>query len=234
MQWTHIPQLASLAAIDAVNILAFAVIAGLWLSMRDNPRAFAPRAAQFTGGAFCGILTLAALSVWVIGSNQDLFRALWNNPAAAIIAGIIGIVLVVLGIRQQPVSTPETADATAPVPQTVLQRVGLAGTGFALGIIQSGTSVPFAAGVVVISFAETTVWQQILEIIIFAMVAITPSALLITVLSRVRGDRVSRATVAVNRFMRRAKALGRGLTIVVGVALVALALVRLVQLDVIL
>lgn len=234
MEWTHIPQLASLAAVDSVNILAFAVIAGLWLSMRDRPEGFAPRAAQFTGGAFCGILTLAALSVWVIGSNQDRFRALWENPIAAIVAGVIGLVLVVLGIRQHPASTPETTDNAAPVPQTVMQRIGLAGTGFALGIIQSGTSVPFAGGVVLISFADTAIWQQIIEILVFAIVAITPSALLITVLSRVRGDRVGRATIAVNRFMRRAKALGRGLTIVVGVALVALAAVRLVQLDVIL
>lgn len=240
MEWSHIPQLASLAAIDSVNILAFAVIAGLWLSMRDRPTQFAPRAAQFTGGAFLGILSLAALSVWVIGSNQDVFRTLWNNPIAAVLALLLGIVLLILGLRQPSPESTESAPTTTaspapatPLPRSALQKVGLAGTGVALGIIQSGTSVPFAAGVVVISFANTPLVQQILEIIVFALVAITPSALLITVLSRVRGESVARATAAINRFMRRAKALGRLLTVLVACLLVVLGLVRLVQLDVI-
>ena len=50
--------LLGFAAIDSLNLLAFAVIAGLWLTSAGRGIAFAPRAARFTGGAFCGICLL--------------------------------------------------------------------------------------------------------------------------------------------------------------------------------
>lgn len=252
----HIVQLMGLAAIDSVNMLAFAVIAGLWLSLRDKKGTFAPRAAQFTGGAFLGILGLAMLSVWVIGSNQDLVRRLWDNPIAAIVAGVIGIVLLVLGLRVSASPRAERSAATladsrregyedaavdaleeaiaeeSPIPKSVMRSIGLFGTGIMLGIIQSGTSVPFAGGVVIISFAETSLVQQIVEILVFALVAIAPSALLIAVLSKVRGNGVDGATVRINAFLDRAKVLGRWLTIGLGAGLVVLGVVRLVQLGV--
>lgn len=252
----HIVQLMGLAAIDSVNLLAFAVIAGLWLSLRDKKGMFAPRAAQFTGGAFIGILLLAALSVWVIGSNQDLVRRLWDNPIAAIVAGVVGIVLLVLAFKVSPKPRAERSAATladsrnsgyeaaavdaleeaiaeeSPIPKSIMQSIGLFGTGIMLGIIQSGTSAPFAGGVVIISFAETNLVQQIVEIVVFALVAIAPSAVLIAILSRVDSSRIDSATARINAFLDKAKSLGRWLTIVVGLALVALAVVRLVQLGV--
>ena len=63
--------LLGFAAIDSLNLLAFAVIAGLWLTSAGRGVAFAPRAARFTGGAFCGIVLLSLISVWVIGNNQE-------------------------------------------------------------------------------------------------------------------------------------------------------------------
>ncbi|WP_231887268.1 GAP family protein [Dietzia timorensis] len=252
----HILQLMGLAAVDSVNLLAFAVIAGLWLSLRDKPGLFAPRAAQFTGGAFIGIMILAALAVWVIGANQDFLRELWENPIVAVIAGIIGVILLAVAFKPQKNKRAEHAAAKladsrregyevaaeqavdealaedSPIPKSVLQKFGLFGTGIALGIIQSGTSIPFATGVVVISFAGTSVLQQIIEIVVFALVAIAPSACLITVLSKVNSSRVDAATSKINRFLARAKTLGKWLTIAVGVALVILSIVRMLQLGV--
>ena len=74
--------------------------------------------------------------------------------------------------------------------------------------------------------------QQIIEIVVFALVAIAPSACLITVLSKVNSSRVDAATSKINRFLARAKTLGKWLTIAVGVALVILSIVRMLQLGV--
>ena len=51
--------LLGFAAIDSVNLLAFAVIAGLWLTSAGRGGGFTPRSARFTGGGFCGIILLS-------------------------------------------------------------------------------------------------------------------------------------------------------------------------------
>ena len=104
-------------------------------------------------------------------------------------------------------------------------------TGIALGIIQSGTSAPFAAGMVLISFAETPWWSKLLQILFFAIIAILPSTMLILALSRVRSEGVVAATRRIDRFLSFGRVAGRILTLVVGMALLALSVVRIVQLS---
>ena len=220
----HLLNLLGLAAVDSVNLLAFAVIAGLWLSSNASGAPFAPRAARFTGGAYCGIVLLAAVCVWVIGANRDVVRSLFHSPWTMLVLGLVGLAIVALGLK--PSSTVAEEEVEAPLAKNALQRFGIAATGVTLGIIQSGTSVPFAAGVVVISFADTPLWAQVLQILFFALVAIAPSAVLIVALSRVRSARTAAATAGINRLMARGRVLGRWLTVVVGVALVGFAAVR--------
>ena len=89
--------LLGFAAIDSLNLLAFAVIAGLWLTSAGRGIPFTPRAARFTGGAFCGIVLLSLISVWVIGNNQEFVRSLFYNLWAMIALGVIGLVITVMG-----------------------------------------------------------------------------------------------------------------------------------------
>ena len=219
--------LLGFAAIDSINLLAFAVIAGLWLAAVGRPGAFAPKAARFTGGAFCGIVLLAVVSVWVIGNNQEFVRSLFHNLWAMVALGVIGLVITVMGLRAPAESKEESVEA--PITENVLQRFGIMATGIARGGIQSGTSAPFAAGRVLISFSETHWWVKLLQIFFFAVVAILPSVALITTLSRVNA--VSAATAKINVFLAYGRVAGRVLTLVVGVALVGLAAVRIVQLS---
>lgn len=221
--------LLGFAAIDSVNLLAFAVIAGLWLTAASRGGTFAPRAARFTGGAFCGIVVLSLISVWVIGNNQEFVRSLFYSLWAMVVLGVVGLVVTVLGLRR-PAAAKEDA-VEAPLAETALQRFGIMATGIALGIIQSGTSAPFAAGMVLISFAETPWWSKLLQILFFAIVAILPSAVLILALSRVRSGGVVAATRRIDRFLSFGRVAGRILTLVVGVALLALSVVRIVQLS---
>ena len=104
-------------------------------------------------------------------------------------------------------------------------------TGIALGVIQSGTSAPFAAGMVLISFAETPWWSKLLQILFFAVIAILPSTGLIIALSRVPSGSIGAATRRIDRFLSYGRVAGRVLTLVVGVALTVLAVVRIVQLT---
>ena len=223
----YLVKLLGLAAVDSVNLLAFAVIAGLWLGSAGDPRRFTPRAAQFTGGAFCGIVLLSVLSVWVIGNNEELVRALLRELWVMAVLGVLGVAIVVMGVRQSTEAPVETVET--PLTRTALARLGLPAAGVLLGIIQSGTSVPFAMGMVLISFAEMSTWAKAVQILFFALVAITPSTALIVTLSRVRSARMGAATARINRFMARGRVAGKWLTIVVGLALVVFAVVRSVQ-----
>ena len=221
--------LLGFAAIDSLNLLAFAVIAGLWLTAAGRGEPFTPKAARFTGGAFCGIVALALFSVWVIGNNEEFVRSLFHNLWAMVIVGMIGLVITVLGARKP--AEAAKAQSETPVAQSVLQKFGIMATGVALGIIQSGTSAPFAAGMVLISFHSTPVWSTILHVVIFAMVAILPSVGLIIALSRVKSGAITTATRRIDRFLSFGRVAGRILTLVVGIALVAVAAVRIVQLT---
>jgi hypothetical protein len=221
--------LLGFAAIDSLNLLAFAVIAGLWLTSAGRGVAFAPRAARFTGGAFCGIVLLSLISVWVIGNNQEFVRSLFYNLWAMVALGVVGLVITVMGLRQPAEAKEESVEA--PLTQNILQKFGIMATGVALGVIQSGTSAPFAAGMVLISFAETPWWSKLLQILFFAIIAILPSAGLIVALARVRSGGITAATRRIDRFLSYGRVAGRVLTLVVGVALLVLALVRIVQLT---
>lgn len=225
----HYLSLVGFAAIDSLNLLAFAVIAGLWITSASRAVPFAPRAARFTGGAFCGIVLLSLVSVWVIGNNQEFVRGLFHNLWAMVVLGVIGVVITVMGLRTPAEAAEENVEA--PLAQTVLQRFGIMATGVSLGVIQSGTSAPFAAGMVLISFAETPWWSKLLQVFFFAVIAILPSAALIVTLSRVNSSGVAAATHRINRFLAYGRVAGRILTLVVGVALIVLAAVRIVQLS---
>ena len=221
--------LLGFAAIDSVNLLAFAVIAGLWLTSAGRGVPFTPRAARFTGGAFCGIVLLSLVSVWVIGNNQEFVRSLFHNVWAMVVLGVLGLVITVMGVRQSTEAPEESVEP--PLTQTVLQKFGIVATGVSLGVIQSGTSAPFAAGMVLISFAETPWWSKLLQILLFAIVAILPSVGLIVTLSRVGSGGVTAATRRISRFLSYGRVAGRVLTLVVGLALMGLAVVRIVQLT---
>lgn len=221
--------LLGFAAIDSLNLLAFAVIAGLWLTTARSATRFTPRAARFTGGAFCGIVLLSVVSVWVIGNNQEFVRSLFYNLWAMVVLGVIGLVITVMGLRTPAEAAEENVEA--PLAQTVLQRFGIMATGVSLGVIQSGTSAPFAAGMVLISFAEAPWWAKLLQILFFAVIAILPSAALIVTLARVNSSGAAAARRKISRFLAYGRVAGRILTLVVGVALVVLAAVRIVQLS---
>lgn len=221
--------LLGFAAIDSVNLLAFAVIAGLWLASAGRGIPFAPRAARFTGGAFCGIILLSLVSVWVIGNNQEFVRSLFDALWAMVILGVVGLGITVLGLRRPAEAKEESVEA--PLTQSVLQKFGIMATGVSLGVIQSATSAPFAAGMVLISFAEEPWISKLLQIVFFAIVAILPSVGLIIALSRVNSSGIGAATRRIDRFLSYGRVAGRILTLVVGVALVVLAVVRIVQLT---
>lgn len=221
--------LLGFAAIDSLNLLAFAVIAGLWLAAGGRSEAFTPRAVRFTGGAFTGIVLLSLVSVWIIGNNQAFVRGLFDNLWAMVVLGVIGAAITVMGLRRPAEAKREEVEA--PLARSVLQRFGIVATGVSLGVIQSGTSAPFAAGMVLISFANEPWWAKLLQIFFFAVIAILPSAALIATLSRVRAAGVAAATERINRFLARGRVAGRALTLVVGVALVVLAAVRILQLT---
>lgn len=221
--------LLGFAAIDSLNLLAFAVIAGLWLTAVGRGGGFAPRAARFTGGAFCGIVLLSSVSVWVIGNNQEFVRSLFGALWAMVLLGVVGLGITVMGLRTPAEAKQENVEA--PLTQNVLQKFGIMATGVSLGVIQSGTSAPFAAGMVLISFGEAPWWAKLLQIVFFAVIAILPSVGLIIALSRVNSSGIGAAARRIDRFLSYGRVAGRILTLVVGVALLVLAAVRIVQLT---
>lgn len=155
------------AFVDAVNVLLIGVLVAL--AMMLPPGRYRGIAGLLLIGDWLGVLLLALVVLLAFDGLGDFVKHIVESPVFGILLILTGLVTAFLTVKGgdssglidrilTPLKTPSAL--------TVL-------VGFILGLIQSATSVPFFAGLAVLSASDTPVSVRYLGLFAYAAVAIS-------------------------------------------------------------
>ncbi len=155
------------AFVDAVNVLLIGVLVAL--AMMLPPGRYRPIAALLLIGDWLGVLLLSLIVLLAFDWLNHLVQAVVESPVFAILLILTGLVTAYLTIKGgdssgliDKILTP----LKTPSPLTVA-------VGFGLGLIQSATSVPFFAGLAVLSTNGVPVAERYFGLFAYATVALS-------------------------------------------------------------
>ena len=157
----------SLAFVDSVNVLLIGVLVAL--AMMLAPGRYRRIAPLLLIGDWLGVFVLAVIVMLVFDGLQSLVDAVLSSPAFGILLILTGLLTAFLtwkGGDSSGLVDKILAPLKKPSPLTVL-------VGFILGVVQSATSVPFYAGLAVLSAADIPVVERYLGVILYALVALS-------------------------------------------------------------
>ncbi|MGB3303483.1 hypothetical protein [Gordonia sp. (in: high G+C Gram-positive bacteria)] len=157
----------SLAFVDSVNVLLIGVLVALaMMSASGMYRRIAP---LLLIGDWLGVLVLAFIVLLVFDGLQSLVDAVLASPVFGILlilTGLLTAFLTVQGGDSSALVDKILSPLRRPSALTVL-------VGFVLGLIQSATSVPFYAGLAILSAADIPVTERYLGLILYATAALS-------------------------------------------------------------
>ncbi len=182
------------AFVDAVNVLLIGVLVAL--AMISAKGRYAPVAALLVFGDWLGVLLLALLVLLAFDGLGEFVKHIVESPAFGILLILAGVGTAALTLRGGDSSAMINRilePLRSPSPLTVL-------IGVILGVIQSATSVPFFAGLAVLSASEVDTLHRYLGLFLYATVALSlpiVAALLLALVRRSPDSIISRSfTVA--------------------------------------
>ncbi|MGB3698707.1 MAG: hypothetical protein WBA05_14865 [Gordonia sp. (in: high G+C Gram-positive bacteria)] len=157
----------SFAFVDSVNVLLIGVL--VTLAMMLGPGRYRRIAPLLLVGDWLGVLALAVIVLLVFDGLQSVVDAVLGSPLFGILLIATGLLTAFLTWRGgdssdlvdrilNPLREPSAATALI---------------GFVLGVIQSATSVPFYAGLAVLSAADMPVAERYLGLLLYASVALS-------------------------------------------------------------
>jgi len=168
------------AFIDAINVLLIGVLVAL--AMMLAPGRYRLIAILLLLGDWLGVLLLALIVLLAFDGLGDIIAHTVESPVFGVLLILTGVATLVLSIRGDDSSGLIDRILTplrTPSPLTVL-------VGFVLGLIQSATSVPFYAGLAVLSAAEIPVAERYPGLLLYATVALSLPLLTALLLGVVR------------------------------------------------
>ncbi|KJR04885.1 membrane protein [Gordonia sihwensis] len=157
----------SLAFVDSVNVLLIGVLVTLALIL--GPGQYRRIAPLVLIGDWLGVLVLAFAVMLVFDGLQSVVDAVISSPLFGILLILTGLLTAFLTWRGGDSSDLVDKILTplrAPSPLTLL-------VGFVLGVVQSATSVPFYAGLAVLSAADIPLTERYLGVVLYATVALS-------------------------------------------------------------
>jgi cytochrome c biogenesis protein CcdA len=214
--------LTGLALLDSLSVLNIGVVSAVVYGSRLNRQSALPGGLSFIAGVFlvtslfglCAVLGLDVLTDLTSFEITPRSR-FWGEL-------VIGVVLIVLAFFPLVAQTAAPGWAMA----ALRQRPWLLGpVGFAVGLGQAPTAIPYLAGLAMIAARQPlpTAWPAI--VLAYCAIALLPCALVLA-LSTSRSKRADRAQRWLVRTLTRYGPRGvRILFVVAGVALVADALI---------
>ncbi|GAA3959300.1 hypothetical protein [Gordonia caeni] len=168
------------AFVDAVNVLLIGVLVAL--AMMLAPGRYRWIAGLLILGDWLGVALMALVVLLAFDGLGDFVKHVVDSPVFGILLILTGIVTAILTYRGGDSSDLVDRILTplrTPSPLTVL-------VGMILGAIQSATSVPFFAGLAVLSASGMPAAERYLGILLFACVALSLPFLAALLLGLVR------------------------------------------------
>lgn len=188
---TLLPALAGFAFLDSLDLLLVGVTAAVIYDSRLRRRSPVPSGLGFLTGVFVATVAFGVCTVLGIGWLTDLIDFRLTPATRFRLELLAGTVLLVLA------TLPATGQHTPPAWAIELRGrpVVLTLVGLAIGIVQSATSVPYLAGLAMLSahHVADAVWPAIL--VGYGMIALGPPVLLLVL--------ATRRTVSARRVYRR-------------------------------
>ncbi|GED97653.1 hypothetical protein [Gordonia crocea] len=209
------------AFVDAVNVLLIGVLVAL--AMMSAKGRYGPVAALLVFGDWLGVLGTALVVLLAFDGLGEFVKHIVDSPlfgVLLILAGVATMVLTIRGGDSSALINRILEPLRSPSPLTVL-------VGIVLGVIQSVTSVPFFAGLAVLSASEVPPLQRYLGLFLYATVALSLpilAALLLALVRRAPDSFISRG-FDVARANKEAVVLGAGY--LVSVLLIGIGVLRL-------
>lgn len=173
----------SFAFADTLNFLLIGVLIAVGLAQpaREKEGRYGAVATLLLLGDWLGVFLLALLTLLVFDGLGDAIANLVDSPVFGILLVLTGVVSAVLAWRSGR-RVRDGAVAGEKDENTLVQRIlkplktpnpVTVGAGLLLGVVQSATSVPFFAGIAVISAGDFSVAVRYFSMIAYASVALS-------------------------------------------------------------
>lgn len=218
----------SFALADTVNFLLIGVLiaVGVAQPVKDRGGRYAAIATLLVFGDWLGVLVLALLTMLLFDGLGDLVTTLVESP-------VFGILLIVTGVVSAYLAWRSNGDGSSAVLDRVMTPlktpgIGTVATGFVLGFVQSVTSVPFFAGIAIMSAGDFDTAVRYLGMIAYAAVALSLPFVCALVVGYIRMRPYSAAGRVFARIRDNQAVVARGGGYVVAVFLVLLGVIQLV------
>lgn len=238
-------------------LIGVLIAVGLAQATREKGGRYGAVAGLLVFGDWLGVLSLALLTLLVFDGLGDTVGALVESPVFAlllILTGVLGAVLAWRSGRRvrdggalgedgtaagdgEDGEDGEGAAGAAPAQgNPLVQRIMAplkkpspvtVGVGFVLGVVQSATSVPFFAGIAVISAGDFTVATRYLSMIAYASVALSLPFLTALAIGYIRSHPYSRIGRGFATVQDNQEAAARVGGYIVAVLLIGLGLLQL-------
>lgn len=156
------------AFVDAVNVLLIGVL--IAMAMMLPPGKYRPIAFLLLLGDWLGVLLLSLIVLLAFDGLKSIVEMVLDSPVFAILLILTGLVTAFLTLRGGSDSSRLVERILTPLKTPSWMTVGV---GFVLGLIQSVTSVPFFAGLAVLSTSGLPVAERYLGLFAYATVALS-------------------------------------------------------------
>lgn len=238
-------------------LIGVLIAVGLAQATREKGGRYGAVAGLLVFGDWLGVLSLALLTLLVFDGLGDTVGALVESPVFALLLILTGVLSAVLAWRSgrrvrdggalgedgtaagdgEDGEDGEGAAGAAPAQgNPLVQRIMAplkkpspvtVGVGFVLGVVQSATSVPFFAGIAVISAGDFTVATRYLSMIAYASVALSLPFLTALAIGYIRSHPYSRIGRGFATVQDNQEAAARVGGYIVAVLLIGLGLLQL-------
>jgi cytochrome c biogenesis protein CcdA len=162
----------SYALIDTLNILLIGVVVavGVMLPAAEKGGRYGRIAALLIFGDWLGVLLLALLSLLVFDGIGDAVGTFVDSPVFGILLILTGVFIGVMAWRGDGDNTAMVERILGPLRTPTPATLG---TGLVLGLVQSVTSGPFFAGILVMSAGDFSAATRYLGMLGYASVALS-------------------------------------------------------------
>ncbi|WP_032377928.1 GAP family protein [Rhodococcoides fascians] len=212
--------LVGFAILDSLDVLLIGVTAAIAVHSRTTRRSPFRAGLAFVGGVFTATTAFGFVTVLGIDVVTDLFDFTVTPTVRYRTEFVVGLVLISLGALRTAERRPPAwaARAGSSIPVVAL-------TGLTIGLVQGPTAVPYLAGLTMLStYVPRPQWWP--AIVVYCLIALIPPILVLILASR-KSRRSRRAFVTTVRGLTRyGPPTVRVIFVVLGVALLADALIH--------
>lgn len=163
----------SFALADTVNFLLIGVLVAVGVAQppRERGGRYGAVAALLVLGDWLGVLALALVTMVVFDGLGEVIKTVVDSP-------VFGILLILTGLLSAVLAWRGGGDGPSGLVNRIMTplktpTVATVGTGFALGVVQSATSVPFFAGIALMSAGDFATVTRYVGMIAYAAVALS-------------------------------------------------------------